>query len=254
VGIEQFLAEGISGSVSYTHASTDNLTRFVNRNDAALGSPWSSGLPNGNGINQLVTVESTARSRYNGITVGLQRTSDPDVNFQINYTLSWDKSDDDNERDPFSFRYADVTNFAPEYNWSDRDQRHRVNGWILARLPADFIANGRVSFYSAQPVSENCVAGGRAVTPADRICADGSILPRNTLRKENEFFSLDIRLSRAVRFGQGELELIGEVFNVTNADNFLDASSAGLLFNFDGTLRSGLGNPRQFQVGAKYRF
>ena len=33
--------------------------------------------------------------------------------FQWNYTIGRDMSDDDNERDPFSFRYATADNLAP---------------------------------------------------------------------------------------------------------------------------------------------
>jgi len=45
-----------------------------------------------------------------------------------------------------------------------------------------------------------------------------------------------------------------EVFNLLNRDNFRDPSSASLLFNFDGTIRNGLGDPRQIQVGVRYGF
>ncbi len=270
-GIEQDLTNNFSGSISYTHSRTDNLTRFVNRNDPLFGSPWSSGLEPGgtNGILTLWTVESTAKSRYNGVTFGLQYKNpfDPDLfRFQLNYTLSFDKSDDDNERDPFSFRYARADDFSSDYNWSDRDQRHRLNAWFLTTLPADIVINNRVSLRSAQPVSLSCgpspfsalapPAGQRIANgDEDRNCADGSVLTRNTARKDNAFFSWDIRLSKLFRTGgYGAFELIFEVFNVTNADNFLDPTFTGLLFNFDGTVASGLGAPRQAQVGFRYIF
>jgi hypothetical protein len=117
-----------------------------------------------------------------------------------------------------------------------------------------------VSAYSAQPASQDCtptVPGAieRAVIGADRRCLDGSVLRRNTLRRDNAYFSWDIRLSKPINLGrQGTLELIAEVFNVTNADNFKDPSSGGTFLNFDGTIRSGLGEPRQFQAGARYIF
>jgi len=44
-----------------------------------------------------------------------------------------------------------------------------------------------------------------------------------------------------------------EIFNLTNADNFRDPGVARYL-NFDGTLRSGLGDPRQFQAGLRWIF
>lgn len=260
VGYERELRSGLAGTVSFTHARTDFLTRFINRNDAVFGSPWSSGLEPGgsNGIFTLTVVESSAKSRYNGVTVGLQGSPHQRLQFEGNYTLSFDKSDDDNERDPFSFRYARANRLDREYNWSDRDQRHRFNAWLLARLPWALEMNNRISAYSAQPTSEKCGAGNRgtgerAAGPGDRICPDGSILLRNTLRKENAFFSWDVRFTRAFENrGRGRLEAIVEVFNVTNSDNFRDPAATSLLFNFDGTIRSGLGDPRQIQAGLRW--
>lgn len=53
---------------------------------------------------------------------------------------------------------------------------------------------------------------------------------------------------------RGALEAIVEVFNVTNTDNFRDPAATSLLFNFDGTIRSGLGDPRQIQAGMRWVF
>jgi hypothetical protein len=260
-GYEREVATGLAASLSYTYARTDHLTRFINGNDAVFGAPWATGLPNGNGIGTLTVIQSTAKSRFNGITAEIRRVGSQRLQFQANYTLSFDKSDDDNERDPFTFRYAQADSLQKEYNWSDRDQRHRFNVWALAVLPADVYLNTRLSAYSAQPASESCLnnqpSGQRATgDPAnDRICDDGHILQRNTIRRDNAFFSWDIRLSRPFNLGrQGTFEAIFEVFNVTNADNFKDPSSSGTFLNFDGTIRSGLGEPRQFQVGGRYLF
>jgi hypothetical protein len=266
---ERQLGSDLGLTLSFTHARTDFLTRFINRNDGVFGSPWSSGLDDyaggtTNGIFTLTTVESSAKSRYNGLTVGLKRVLDPNFQFQVNYTLSFDKSDDDNERDPFTFRYVRPDSLEKEYNWSDRDQRHRLNAWALVRLPGDVFMNNRVSYYSAQPISESCgprpgnlfapPAGERATGPADRICASTAILQRNTLRKDNAYFSWDARFSKSFNAGKGQVEAIVEVFNLTGSDNFRDPSYGNLVFNFDGTIRSGLGDPRQLQAGLRWVF
>jgi hypothetical protein len=260
LGYEKEILRQLAASVAYTYARTDNLTRFINRNDAVFGSPWSTGLNGGaNGVTTLTVVESSAKSRYQGVTFGLGRMADPDFQFQANYTLSVDKADDDNERDPFSFRYARADRLDREYNYSDRDQRHRLNLWALTHIPWDIYVNNRFSWYSAQPTSEKCVnnapSGERATAPGDRICANGTILLRNTIRRDNAYASWDLRLSKPFRMrGSGQVEAIVEVFNVLNRDNFRDPSSASLLFNFDGTIRNGLGDPRQVQVGVRYGF
>jgi hypothetical protein len=266
VGYEREVGGRVAAGLSYTHARSDHLTRFFNANDPVFGRPWGTGLePAGaNGINDLTVVQSTAKSRYNGVTAEIKRVASSNLQFQFNYTLSWDKSDDDNERDPFTFRYARADSLEKEYNWSDRDQRHRFNAWVLAILPGDIYVNNRLSAYSAQPRSQSCGADnqptGEPAVPTsadpsrDRACPDGSALQRNTIRRDNGYFSWDIRVSKPFPVGPGTLEAIFEAFNVTNADNFKDPSSTGTFLNFDGTIRSGIGEPRQFQAGVRYLF
>jgi hypothetical protein len=262
IGYEWQVGNDLGASISFEHSHTVHLTRFVDRNDAVFGSPWHStltGPADSNGVATLTTVESTAKSNYNGVTIGVKRVRDTNFQFQVNYTLSFDKADDDNERDPFTFRYVRADNLAPEYNWSDRDQRHRFNGWFMKHIGGGLFLDSRLSIYSAQPTSEKCGAnnrgsGQRAVVPADRICPNLTILPRNTLRKDNAYFSWDLGLTWPFNVGNGRVELVAQVFNVLGNENFRDPTYGGLLFNFDGTLRSGLGDPQQTQLGVHWVF
>src|SRR5215210_7893242 len=249
---EREVMPGLAGLIKLNYAKTDHITRFTNRNDPRLGSPWSSGLPPGgaNGIATLTTVESTAKSRYRGITVGLDKRLSGNYGYQVYYTWSKDKSDDDNERDPFTFRYADITQLDREYSYSDRDQRHRVNAWALFQLPAALDLNLRYAYRSAQPKSIKA-DGTDAATPQDRINPDGTVTLRNLGRKDNKFSSLDLRLSRDFAVGGLTVQPLVEIFNLLNEDNFLRPQVTNLAFNFDGTVRSGAGDPRQVQVGVK---
>src|SRR3989442_1594531 len=100
-------------------------------------------------------------------------------------------------------------------------------------------------------------AGQRATGPADRICgpAGATVLTRNTLRKDNAYFSWDVRISRPFAVGaRSQVEVLVEIFNLTGNDNFRDPSYGNLVFNFDGTIRSGLGDPRQVQAGVRWLF
>jgi hypothetical protein len=256
------ITDRLAAQLSYTYARTDFLTRVIDRNDAVFGRPWSTGLEPGsaNGIGTLTVAESSARSRYHGVTLQVMGAAARNVQFQANYTLSFDRSDDDNERDPFSFRYARADRLDREFGWSDRDQRHRLNTWLLASLPAGINLDQRLSWYTAQPMSEACGPAGsgtgrRAASPAERICSDGSILQRNTLRRDNAYFSWDMRATRSFAApAYGRVEAMVELFNVLNNDNFRDPSPSSLLFNFDGTVRSGLGDPRQVQAGLRWTF
>jgi hypothetical protein len=128
-----------------------------------------------------------------------------------------------------------------------------VNAWAFFRLPADFDLNLRYAYRSAQPKSIKA-DGTDAATPADRINPDGSVTRRNLGRKDNEFNSLDLRLSRAFSLGNMTLEPVFEVFNVFDEENFLRPQVTELAFNFDGTVRSGAGDPRQMQLGLRVLF
>ncbi|MCB1058459.1 MAG: hypothetical protein KDD11_23395, partial [Acidobacteria bacterium] len=252
--VERELATGWVGSFKFNYAKTEHLTRFVNRNDPLLGSPWSSGLgPDGsNGINTLTTVESTAQSLYRGYTLGIVRRHDT-LELQAYYTYSKDYSDDDNERDPFSFRYARITDLDKEWSYSDRDQRDRFNAWVLWRAPWGIDVNTRYSYRSPQPLSIT-ETGAVANTPQDRINADGTVTRRNLGRKDNRFSSLDLRISKLFHAGGVDVEVILDGFNLFNSENFRTPEVTNLIFNFDGTVTSGLGDPRQFQLGVRVLF
>ncbi|MFN2385438.1 MAG: TonB-dependent receptor domain-containing protein [Thermoanaerobaculia bacterium] len=259
-GVDREIVPGLAAIVKYNYAKTDQVTRFINRNDPALGSPWSTGLgaDGTNGISTLWTVESSAKSRYWGITVGLNKNLADRFGFQVFYTYSKDKSDDDNERDPFTLRYARITDLDAEYGFSDRDQRHRFNAWFLWQAPWDINVNTRYAYRSPQPISLKAdgtpssnpwQAGGPE--SSDRINPDGTIETRNNGRKDNKYSSLDLRVSKEFTLAFLTIEPIIEVFNLLNSDNFLVPQNTNLIFNFDGTIRSGNGDPRQVQLGLR---
>ena len=156
-------------------------------------------------------------------------------------------SDDDNERDPFTFRYASADNLAPEYNYSDRDQRHRFNAWLLVTAKG-FDFNTRISSRTAQPqIGRQHAAGahpaGRLDHPAQHAAQGQRVLHVGLPRRP------------AVHVGQSvRLEPIFEIFNLTNSKNIRRPEVTNLIFNFDGTVQNGLGDPRQAQLGVRVRF
>src|SRR5687768_15625474 len=161
--VEREILPHTSLLVAYNYAKTDRLTRFVNRNDIRLYGDSTIG-PNcsslgrgifcredGSGVGEIRSTESSAKSLYQGVTFQLNRRFANRYQFQVNYLLSFDKSDDDNERDPFTFRYVDPRDLSPEYGWSDRDQRHRFNAFATFLLPWDINFSPIVQYRSAQP-------------------------------------------------------------------------------------------------------
>ena len=45
-----------------------------------------------------------------------------------------------------------------------------------------------------------------------------------------------------------------DVFNLFNSKNFHRPEVTNLIFNFDGTVQSGVGDPRQMQLGVRILF
>ena len=248
--VEREIYTDINFLFAYNYAKSTRLTRFVNRADpnlyggVAIFSGFEANGVAGSGIGEIRSTESSASSLYQGLTFGVTKRFTNHFQFQINYLLSWDKSDDDNERDPFTFRYADPNNFQPEYNYSDRDQRSRFNAFATFELPYEITISPIVQFRSAQPFSLRAIGGG----------APGSTILRNTERLDNEFFTFDFRASKAFKITEKvSIEGIFEAFNLFNNRNQRSVPRP-LTFNFDGTVTAGFGEPRQAQIGVKLKF
>ncbi len=226
---EQQIATDLTLYFDFTHSQGVHLTRFINLNRVGL-------FPT---LGDVFVTTAVGKSLYNGFTVGMRKRFSTHYQFEWNYVLAKDKDDDSNERDPFNDRSFNPLNLALDYALSDRDIRHKFNFFAFAELPAGIEGNFRVQARSAQPI-----------TPAVRTATN-----RNTLRKDNEYFSFDWRIQRPFKFGERfALIPIVEMFNTFNNKNLINPLSGAALFNFDGFLRQGVGDPRQLQLAVKFTF
>ena len=236
---EQELVNDLSMYFDFTHSKGVHLTRFLNYGRTGFFAPF---------LDETMVASAVGKALYKGFTVGMRKRFSKGYQFEWNYTLAKDQDDDSNERDPFTDRSFDIFNLALDYALSDRDIRHKFNFYMFAELPWEFEFVPRVQGRIAQPA-----------TPAPRTATN-----RNTLRKDNEFFSFDWRLSRRFKFGE-RYALIPtlEMFNTFNSKNRINALSgagnqnsltAPSLFSFDGFLRQGVGDPRQLQLSVKFVF
>ena len=235
VALEQELAPDWSVYFDFTYSRGDNLSQFLNINTAGRGAPFSPQL------GDVFVHTSKAWSRYSGATFAVRKRFSEGYQLEANYVLSTDKDTDSSERDPFTDRSFDVplTELDRLYAPSDRDIRHKFNLFSYANLPAGIVGNVRVQARGAQPI-----------TPSP-----GSAETRNSERKDNAFFTFDWRISRTFRFGD-RYELIPtlEMFNTFNNENNINPLVTPALFNFDGFLRLGVGDPRQVQLAVKFVF
>ena len=250
IGYEQQLVGDYAAYLDFTLSKGVHLTRFINPNVGPISVIPTTGdtvsyagnapFPN---LGSITDTVSSAKSLYRGFTVGLRKRLSHRFLFDGNYTYSVDRDDDSNERDPFTFRYVDLHNLAQEYGYSDRDERHKFNFYSVANLPWGFDADVRMQAHSAQPIS-----------PEPRIVG-GTVLPRNSLRKDNAFFTFDFGVARPFHLGE-RFRIVPklEMFNTFNNKNNVNPLSSPQLFDFNGFLRVGVGDPRQAQLSVRLEF
>jgi hypothetical protein len=241
---EQEIARDVSLYVDFNWSKGVYLTDFPDYNRAdRLYFPT---------IGSIQVTSSRARSDYKGVTFGARKRLSRHFQAEANYVYSRDYDNDSNERDPFNdfsgpaaancvTAHTEAACFPLNLDWapSNRDIRHRFNAFATGDLPWGMQGNVRFQVHSAQPNA----------TP--RTGTD----PRNFGRKDNAYSSMDWRLARPFKF-KDRYELIPQVemFNTFNSANNVNTLSAPALFDFNGFLRVGVGDPRQAQLSLKFTF
>jgi outer membrane receptor protein involved in Fe transport len=278
VGFEQEVAPNWSLYLDFTWSHGVYLTRFINYNIVGTGvapvQPASYSVVTYTGNNtfgpqlgDVFVTNSRGKGLYRGGTFGVRKRFSQKYQLEANYVLSKDLDDDSNERDPFTDRTFNFYNLALDYGPSDRDIRHKVNFFGFAELPGGLQANARIQARSAQPITGSpaaqpgtpgCALGaspGSSDCPFGPRVANGVDYGRNGQRKDNAYFSFDWRLQRPIRFGKSSALIpTVEMFNTFNSKNNVNTLTTPGLFNFDGFLRLGVGDPRQVQLSLKYSF
>jgi hypothetical protein len=249
---EQELAPDWAGYVDVTWVEGRNLTRFLDYNRAnpvccdlgpGTGNRFVYTRPWGPQLDEVMVANSLGESRYRGLTLGIRKRFSNGYQLEGNYVVAKDEDNDSNERDPFTDRSFNFFDLEKDWGPSDRDIRHRVNLFGYFSVPGGVQLNARVQGRTAQPI-----------TPSPRSL-DGVDRGRNTDRKDNAFFSLDWRLQRPFRIaGRYQVIPVVEMFNTFNNANNVNPLSTPALFNFDGFLRTGVGDPRQVQLAVKVAF
>jgi hypothetical protein len=253
VAYERELMPNMAAYFDFTVAKGDHLTRVLNYNAhgtaAAATQPatrdtttYVGGNPFEPYLSDVFVTSSVGHALYRGATFGLRKKYSNDYQFEFNYVLAKDEDDDSNERDPFTDRSFNFYDLDLDYGPSDRDIRHKVNFFTYMALPQKFLVNLRIQGRTAQPITTS----PRVLNNVDR--------GRNWDRKDNKYFSLDWRLQRPFTLGGTEVTPSIEMFNTFNNANNINPLSTPALFNFDGFLRQGVGDPRQVQVAVRVAF
>jgi hypothetical protein len=267
VGYAHQLAASTSVSVDFTHVEGRNVLRQINPNPIVNGQRVLApdflrvfGIPNV--LNRIDILSSVAESRYDALTVRLQRRL-PRATLQAHYTLSgayahggrtgW-RSGGGLPQDAFD-------PLGPgEWGPTENDERHRVVAMGVFELPYGVQVSPIFQAASARPYT---LTAGRDLnrdgTNNDRYIdpETGEQVSINSARGDSTTV-LDLRTTKFFDMGQGRrLGFFAEFFNLLNTVNFgnrYTGNARSANFQQPTGFIAGIGYPRQVQLGARFLF
>ena len=208
-------------------------------------------------------LESSVRTKYDGLLLSLEKRFASRFQFRASYTLSRSANYANDDQIPFSNGPIDSNDLGREYGPTPNDQRHRFTFSGLFELPWNVRLAPILTVASSVPMDILLPDGSSRVCELDRNAgarqfhtgaelnealsqinaAGGSLCPnpdpntgfkprvlvplvRDDLKFGDNFSSLDLRLSKVFRLGERwTVEPIAEVFNLFNVTNVLGVSN-----------------------------
>lgn len=181
-----------------------------------------------------ITIRATdARSRYNGFTLR-SNYRHKRLQLQAFYTLSYNYSDDDNERLASGFDHDNEFNLAPEYYFSRLDARHLFQYNTIVDLWGGFTVSSLARFRSSRPMEalvgsdlngDNNSFGDRA------FVAPGVSFKRNSFR-DRRIYNVDLRVAKDFRITERKrLKVTADFFNLFNFADVVYISGTPTPFN-----------------------
>ncbi len=259
LGVEHQLGSDFSAGVTYQYVKGDNLPRSRDINvstpttvDATISTGGTvqitreTGRPFSN-FNRVIAFESTARSKYNGLTLDLQKRFANNWQARLAWTHASAK---DNKPDatavvPFSSgddakHASDPLNLDRDYTSGDIDIRDRIvlsGVWSLdsyGRSLQNSVARALASGWTISGIASYQTGYPYTPTATGDLNGDGNpsndLAPgfrRNSVRLPSQL-SIDPRIARDIPLYYGaKLTLIAEAYNVTNRHN-ITAVNRGL--------------------------
>ncbi len=208
-------------------------------------------------------LESSVRTKYDGLLLSLEKRFSSDYQFRASYTLSRSFNYGNDDQIPFSNGPIDSNDLRREYGPTPNDQRHRFTFSGVFQLPGELRLAPILTLASSVPIdillpdgsSRVCElqrnAGARQFKTGAELnaaltqinAAGGSLCPnpdpstgfkprvlvplvQDDLKLGDNFSSLDLRVSRVFKIGERwTIEPIAEVFNLFNVTNVLGVSN-----------------------------
>lgn len=245
--IEHQVSNALTISYQFNHLNTVHLPQvvdfnvpepFVQPGDLSLRPFFGlrSGTPRPNpNLGAVDVLDSSARSTYFGHSFTARyRLKRAELVGQ--YTLSYNKSNDDLEWPFVSTTYQNPFNLRGEWGWSSLDSRNQGSGYAIYHGPWGIELTGIFRASSGLPI--DATTGGdpsQLLTTTNLgnrpLEAPGLPFPRNDFRNLG-YRSVDFRVLKSFRVRErSTLQFSAEMFNVFNFHNVAFASAYDYLNN-----------------------
>ncbi len=267
LGLSQAIGKNASLDVDYVYAKgNDEVHRWrvnTSQNRSTELSPAGVFAPE---LGPFIVEGNRGRSRFQGLYVtGKVRAEKA----YVIATYAWSTAK--NIADGFNTLPSDTSNLNNEqdYNWTPNDIRHRGTLAVVYQLPAGFQVSAGVQGNTGKPFNALAGRGGINAAVRGNDPATGQQFPRNecVINGEDQcraggYFTADVRLSKTFKLGGArELEVFGQVFNLTNHTNF-NRDTYKNTFTPETFASGDFGTPtsiidnsqRQAEIGARFRF
>jgi carboxypeptidase family protein len=203
------------------------------------------------GPDRVVNLESSVKTKYDGLLLSLEKRFSNRYQFRASYTLSKAFNYANDDQIPFSNGPVNPANIQLEYGPTPNDRRHYFTFSGAVELPYGFqlapiltLASGvpmdilLPDARSRIPILQRNAGGRLFKTGAElnsfltQLNASGGVngqplpLVRDDVRFNDNFSSFDLRFSKVFSLGEkARLEPIVEVFNLFNVTNILGVSN-----------------------------
>jgi hypothetical protein len=246
-GVQRELVPGLVARADYIHSLGTHFL-FGRTIDSVFN-------PVVGGQDRVVNLESSVKTKYDGLLVSVEKRFSSHFQFRTSYTLSKSFNYANDDQIPFSVGPVDPKNLRLEYGPPPNDQRHRfvIAGdyelprgfglaaiWTMASgVPMDIMmpdGNSRVPLLQRNAGGRLFHAGAelnafiRQVNSIGGVTYSGAkqLLPlvRDDARFSDGFNSFDLRLSKSIKLREKvRIETMAEVFNLFNVTNILGVSN-----------------------------
>jgi hypothetical protein len=242
-GIQRELARDLVVRADYLH---NFGTRFIiGRTIGVVNNPVVGGP------DRVVNLESSVKTKYDGLLMSLEKRFSNRYQFRASYTLSKAFNYANDDQIPFSNGPVNPNNIQLEYGPTPNDRRHYFTfsggvelpyGFQLAPIltlasgvPMDVLlpdASSRIPILQRNAGGRQFKTGAELNSFLTQLNAAGGVngqplpLVRDDARFNDNFSSFDLRFSKVFSFGEkARLEPIVEVFNLFNVTNVLGVSN-----------------------------